>query len=331
MLPYNCDEITDWGPLEEKIKKYLQRMKADKAFIVTDITVNQLIINLMPKVPRALLLEGERNKTIIAAENIWDTLRREGATRHSVILNIGGGMVSDIGGFAASAYMRGIRYINMPTTLLGAVDAAVGGKTGVNFMGLKNMVGAFWMPTVVMPLTPLFDTLPEDQWLSGCGEAIKTAIIAGGDWLERIASDAFMIDREPTLVNKVVEFCMNFKAKIVEDDMRDHGKRKILNFGHTYGHALEEAMLEKQTPVPHGIAVAYGIEYALRLSVEYQNVGKDLLVRYRKILKKYFPPLELTSSDKARINQLMSFDKKNKQFGKPQFVLLGDVKKILGA
>lgn len=313
---------------EKMVRRHLKEMKADKAFVVSDLNLAALTGDFMSDFPTLHIPTGEKHKDIHTVEMIWAELSSKGATRNSVIINVGGGMVSDTGGFAAATFKRGIRYINLPTTLLAAVDASIGGKTGVNFNGLKNEVGAFWQPSAVIPLTFMFPSLPEEEWLSGCGEVLKTAILAGGHWLDKVATNAFMKHRSPELVNDVVVFCLKFKEKIVAEDFKDQGRRRILNFGHTYGHALESLMLEKGTPIPHGIAVAYGIEHALQLSVERHGVGGELLKKYREILKNYFPALHLDQADKARISHLMNFDKKNKIFGKPEFVLLGDFNEL---
>ena len=148
-------------------------------------------------------------------------------------------MVSDLGGFAAATFKRGIGCINIATTLLAAVDAAIGGKTGINFAGLKNEIGAFALPLGVTALTTLFRHLPEDEWLSGAGEAIKTALLDSEDLFELATSEAFLLRREPEVTATVTERCSAFKSSIVEKDFREAGLRKILNLGHTAGHAIE--------------------------------------------------------------------------------------------
>ena len=314
----------EFNLVEHSVRSFAKQKNVDKIFLVTDLNVATLSAGFLSDAEWIVIPSGEQNKTLTSAELIWRRMSDGGATRQSLVVNLGGGMITDLGGFAAATFKRGIRFINLPTTLLGAVDAAVGGKTGVDFNGLKNEIGVFQEAEYVTPLTFMFEYLPEREWLSGCGEVLKTAILAGGNWLETVATDDFFEKRDVGIVNDIVLFCVKFKRKIVSDDFHDRGRRRILNFGHTYGHALETLMLEKGTPLPHGIAVAYGIEYALRLSVERQGVGKNLLRKYRDILSRYFPPVELSSQDKTRISYLMNFDKKNKRFGKPEFVLLGD-------
>lgn len=315
----------EFKKVESVVMNHAKRLNADKIFIITDSKVCGLSGEFMPETTRIITAEGERFKSIMSVELIWDALCRNGATRRSLVLNLGGGMVTDMGGFAAATFMRGISFANLPTTLLGAVDAAVGGKTGVNFNGLKNEIGVFHRPEFVIPMISMFDTLPQDQWLSGCGEVLKMSVIAGGNMLDEFARDDFILHRDPDLVGKAVGFCIRLKEQIVSEDFEDKGRRRILNFGHTYGHALEELMLEKDTPIPHGVAVVYGIEHALRLSVERQGLGGELLKKFTGILHRYFPTIQLSASDKARINQLMNFDKKNKKFGEPAYVLLGDL------
>lgn len=311
--------------LEREVREIASAGGADRLFVITDTVVNPLSEGFLPEGARIVVEAGERHKTLESVVGIWEALSRGGATRRSMIVNVGGGMVSDLGGFAAATFKRGIPYVNVPTTLLAAVDAAIGGKTGFDFLGLKNEIGAFRVPEATLPLTSLFRFLPKEEWLSGAGEALKTAILAGGDLLDVVASPEFMVERNPGVVDEVVARCAAFKKAVVDEDFREAGRRKILNFGHTYGHALESRMLEKGTPVPHGIAVAYGLEYALRLSVKHQGKGEDLLKRMHEILRDYFPPVTVDDSDLDRIRELMGHDKKNREAGRPEFVLLGDI------
>ena len=310
---------------EQKILKVATAQGVDFLVVVTDTNVAPMTEGLLSSSPRIVVEAGEANKNIENLAGIWKALVEKGATRRTMVVNVGGGMVSDMGGFAAATFKRGIPYINVPTTLLAAVDASIGGKTGIDFMGLKNEIGAFRQPEAVIPLCSLFGSLSEEEWLSGCGEVLKTAVLAGGDMLERVATDAFILRRDPETVGRIVDFCARFKKRIVEEDFQDKGRRRILNFGHTYGHALESLMLGKGRPLAHGIAVAYGLEYALRLSVERQGIGKDLLERYGEILRRYYPPLALEEGDDRLLEELMGHDKKNISSGEPAFVLLGDI------
>lgn len=319
--------MTDFLNEERRVLERARQCKADKIFLVTDTNVAPLIDDLLPEVPRIPVKAGETHKNLQSAVEIWEYLSTHRATRKTLIVNVGGGMVSDLGGFVASTFKRGIPYINMPTTLLAAVDASIGGKTAVDFMGLKNEIGTFYFPECTIPLTGLFESLPEEEWLSGCGEVLKTAILMDDGLYEKVATEAFIRQRRPDLVREAVERCAAFKEQIVANDPEDRGERRILNFGHTFGHALESLMMEKDTPIPHGIAVAHGILYALNLSIERYGTGEKWKKSFEEILEKYFPPLELSESDRSRIKELMGHDKKNAQAGKPAFILIDKKRK----
>lgn len=305
------------------------KKNVDRIYMVTDTNVEPLIPEFTERFQCLTVQAGERYKTLESAIRIWEFLCAESATRRSMLLNVGGGMVSDLGGFAASTFKRGIPYINVATTLLSAVDAAIGGKTGVDFMGLKNEIGTFAMPLKTIPLIDLIIRLPRLEWLSGCGEVLKYAVLIGEGMLEKAASPRFIVDRDPALVKEVVEVCAEFKRKIVAEDPFDKGVRRILNLGHTFGHALESLMLSKGTPLPHGIAVAYGLLYVLDLNVKTTGRGRNYKEAVEAAIKRYFPPVCLSPEDNVRIDELMKHDKKNTEKNVPNFVMLEDIPEAL--
>ena len=309
-------------PVESRVLELSAAHKADKILVLTDSNVDSLTADLFAETPRLVVEAGEGSKTIAGAERVWRFLIDEKAVRHTVLVNIGGGMISDLGGFAAATFKRGIGCINLPTTLLAAVDAAIGGKTGINFGGLKNEVGAFALPLGVFPLTSLFGMLPEDEWLSGVGEAIKTGMLDSERLFELTTSEAFIVERNPEVVREVVEKCAAFKNRIVHEDFREGGKRKILNLGHTAGHAIESWKLAHGTPMPHGVAVAHGLRFTLERSCRLAGCDPELLARYDKILEKYCPPLDMTESELEEARAYMAHDKKNIEAGRPSWVLL---------
>lgn len=317
--------MNSFREIEERVRGAAARIDADKCFVITDVNVDALTSGLLEEYERLVLQAGEGTKTIEGAISIWEFLCDRGATRRSMVINLGGGMVSDLGGFAASTFKRGIPFVNLPTTLLAAVDAATGGKTGIDFRGLKNEVGTFAMPLEVIPLTGLFPSLTEAEWLSGCGEVLKTALLDSRELFELASDPRFMAGRERELVEEVVERCSGLKKRIVEQDFREKGLRKCLNLGHTAGHAIESLMMEKGEGVPHGIAVAYGILFALELSMKYAGLDREVYEMYEDVLRRYFPKIELDASDWRRIKDLMGHDKKNREAGKPRFVLLRDI------
>lgn len=304
----------------------LCRLKgADKVFVLTDGNVDALTGTLFEGCPRLVVSAGEGSKSVAGLEKVWNFLVENGALRRSILINVGGGMITDLGGFAAATFKRGIGCVNVPTTLLGAVDAAIGGKTGINFAGLKNEVGAFALPLGVFPLTSLFDSLPKSEWLSGVGEAIKTGMLVSEKLFHLACSKEFIVKRDPEIVEKVVEECAEFKSRIVEEDFREGNKRKILNLGHTAGHAIEEWIMANHRDMPHGVAVAHGLLHTLRKSVEEQGLNREILDYYAQILERYFPPLEMTEREWEEASAYMAHDKKNTEVGKPSWVLLKDI------
>lgn len=314
--------MTEFKDVERKIRVKCEEHNADRVFVLTDSNVEPMVSSLLPDAPRLVVEAGERSKSVEGLQLVWRFLVDGGALRRSVVVNIGGGMVSDLGGFAATTFKRGIGCINLPTTLLAAVDAAIGGKTGINFAGLKNEVGAFAMPLGVFPLVSLFGSLSEGEWLSGAGEAIKTGLLDSEELFSLTTSEAFLVRRDPEVVRDVVERCAAFKQRIVEEDFREGGRRKILNLGHTAGHAIESWMLEHGRPVPHGIAVAHGLRVALERSCMDAGCDRELLHRYEAVLERYFPPLNMSESDMKEAEAFMAHDKKNTVAGKPSWVLL---------
>lgn len=308
--------------IEERVLSLCRMQNADKVFVLTDSNVDRLTQAFLPDACRLVVEAGEGSKSITGAEKVWRFLEDNRALRRSLMVNVGGGMVSDLGGFAASTFKRGIRFVNLPTTLLAAVDASIGGKTGVNFMGLKNEIGSFAMPLAVLPLTSLFDTLPDEEWLSGVGEAVKTALLDGEDLYRLATSRDFIEKRSPTVVEEVVRRCAAFKSKVVEEDFKENGRRKILNLGHTAGHAVEALRMRQGKYIPHGIAVAYGLLEALKMSVEREGFEPRLAAGYEEILKKYFPPLHLSREERELMKEFMGRDKKNTKEGEVAWVLL---------
>ena len=203
-------------------------------------------------------MPGEQSKTIAHAEIVWTELVRAGMTREDVVVALGGGVVGDLAGFCAATYQRGVRYVQVPTTLVAQVDSAYGGKTGVDLAEAKNYVGAFHQPSAVIADTATLDTLPDAELAAGYAEVVKTALIAGGDLWERVRAGADPSDPA------VITACARAKLRIVARDERDSGVRQVLNLGHTVGHAIEAAT--GYAAYRHGEAVALGLLAALRLS-----------------------------------------------------------------
>lgn len=323
------------GALDKALDKIVGDLNADRVFVVTDTNLitgcAKLISRFTEKWHAAVITlhAGEANKNLHSAELIWRRLATDGATRRSVVVNFGGGMVSDIGGFCAATFKRGMRFINVPTTLLAMADASVGGKTGIDFMGYKNEIGCFAMPNHVI-MTPLpLATLPHREMVSGFAEIVKTAMIADAKLYDEISEseDALEVGFAARCAMRVAKI----KEEIVAEDFRESGRRKILNFGHTAGHALEELMLSKETPVSHGEAVAWGMLVALRLSVAYAGLSPEVEENYRRnIYDRIYAPLYPEESSLLLLDENGKSEKNTKSAKKPPFCLKeADVEELL--
>lgn len=267
---------------------------------------------------------GEEHKTLSSVERIWDFLIRQGATRQSLLLVLGGGVLTDMGGFAASCFKRGMAYVNIPTTLLAAVDAAAGGKTGFDYHGLKNEIGLFAEPRATIVCPDFFRTLPAEQLLSGYAEIIKHALIASPLELNKVlAFDWYHIDWQA--LSSLLERSIDIKRYMVEQDPEEHDLRKTLNFGHTIGHALESHALSAGTPMLHGYAVAYGIMAELYLSVMKLGFPQDTFRQVVHFITEHYGKPTCPCKDYDRLLSLMAHDKKNTSAQAVNFTLLSTV------
>ncbi len=250
--------------------------------------------------------KGEQNKTLEVCSLIWHELDKFQADRSTLLINIGGGMVSDMGGFAASVYKRGIEFINIPTTFLAMVDACYGGKTGIDFHGVKNNLGTFLHPSAIY-IHPIFlQTLDERILQSGLAESIKHALLSSSDHLNKLSTCPFneMISMD------MIRLSLETKIAIVEHDEKDEGKRQSLNLGHTIGHAIESYSLQTSTPLLHGEAVILGLLHELKLSERIFGLSVEVTIQIEALLKKFFSSLqfEYAFSD---IQKFLQHDKKN--------------------
>ena len=261
---------------------------------------------------------GEKFKTLGTARRIWKTLLKHNADRHAVLVNLGGGVITDLGGFAASCYQRGIRFVNVPTTLLAMVDAAIGGKNGVDFGGCKNQIGTFAEPLEVMVSPVYLSTLSDREILSGLAEMVKYGFIADEDLLR-------VDDRN---YEQYILRAGKIKREIVEEDFKEEDNRKVLNFGHTLGHAIESFSLTTECPLTHGESVAVGMGCALWLSVNQCGLDEEVLVDYLPKMRMLLSEAEwcLTPADVDAIVAFLDHDKKNVN-GQHGFVLLKDLEK----
>ena len=303
------------------------RCPHDRLFVLADETTARLCLPLveqagsMRDARRITIKATDENKNIESLAHVWTELGRMGGTRHSLMVNIGGGMVTDLGGFAASTFKRGISYINVPTTLLSMVDASVGGKTGINLNGLKNEVGVFNNARTVILDTAFLCTMDDRNIRSGYAEMLKHGLISSREMLDSLM--AFDLVR-PDLgaLRSMVADSVAVKERIVEADPTERGLRKALNLGHTAGHAFESLALRRGRPVLHGYAVAFGMVCELYLSVVKEGFPTDLMRRTVAFINEYYGRPEMTCDDYEELFELMTHDKKNTA-GRVNFTLLG--------
>ena len=315
--------------LNEDLHSAIQNCPHDKLFILVDEHTRQLclpIISGMECLKDAYIITigaEDIHKNLETLAYVWTELGDRGATRHSLVINLGGGMVTDLGGFAASTFKRGIQYINIPTTLLAMVDASVGGKTGINFNGLKNEIGVFSPAEYVLLDTEFLKTLDIHNILSGYAEMLKHGIISTTEhWAELLNFDMNQIDYK--VLQELVAKSVKIKEDIVEQDPFEEGIRKALNLGHTIGHAFESLALENNRPVLHGHAVAWGIVCELYFS--YYKVGfpKDKLRQTIQFIKENYGVLTFDCKQYDRLYEFMTHDKKNSA-GIINFTLMGNI------
>ena len=301
----------------------------DRLFVLADTTTRELcwplledFIGLRYAIP-ITIGATDSNKTLGTLSEVWKALGDGGATRHSCMICLGGGMVSDLGGFAASTFKRGINYINIPTTLLSMVDASVGGKTGINFNGLKNEVGVFAEPRFVIINTMFLHTLDAPNVHSGYAEMIKHGLISDEKtWAELMRFDLDKPDLD--ILQEMVTRSVAVKERIVSEDPHEHGIRKALNLGHTIGHALESWALHKGHPILHGYAVAYGLVCELYLSSLLTQFPTDKMRSTVAYVRAHYGDLPITCDDYPMLLELMHHDKKN-MGDTINFTLLGDI------
>ena len=254
-------------------------------------------------------MPGEQSKTVAHAEIVWTELARAGMTRQDVVVALGGGVVGDLAGFCAATYQRGVRYVQVPTTLVAQVDSAYGGKTGVDLVEAKNYVGAFHQPSAVLADTGTLATLPPAELAAGYAEVVKTALIAGGELWERVRAGADPADEQ------VILACARTKLRIVAEDERDAGIRQVLNLGHTVAHAIET--ITGYARYRHGEAVGLGLLAALRLSGQ-----PELRHEVRELLVARGLPVALDDADPDAVVMATARDKKRLGEGTVPFVLL---------
>ena len=300
-----------------------------KGAIVTNTTVGELYAQEVQSVFRdhgfdvatVTIPDGEEYKEIGTVDGIYHQLLKEGLDRKSFLLALGGGVITDIAGFVASTYLRGIPYFQIPTSLLAQVDSSVGGKTGVNLLEGKNLIGTFYQPDGVIIGLDFLETLPDREYREGLSEIIKAAILTGGGFFEFIDNKAELIlAREPGILEEAIYQSVRFKGQVVEKDEREKGLRSILNYGHTFGHALETTL--GYGVLRHGEAVAVGMMGAAVIAEKMGFINTEVVNTHKKLLIRCGLPISLpySVSPKGFIQALMK-DKKTTG-GSLRFVLI---------
>lgn len=317
-----------------QLGEILTRKSYSKISILCDSNTHDLclpdFLAAVPELPEAALeiieLEpGEDQKSLEVLAQLWDAFASLEMDRKSLLINLGGGVISDLGGFAAATYMRGIDCINFPTSLLAMVDASVGAKTGINFGGFKNRIGSFSEPLMVGILPQFLDSLPEEEFLSGWAEMLKHGLIADADHYNEL------IRRQPNAENlspELLAHSVSIKAAVVGQDARETGLRKVLNFGHSIGHALESYYYSKGQVISHGYAIALGMQAELALSVAFADMDQNSAQSCINELKSIYPAPSDSPPEKVAFLSLLRGDKKN-QGSDLKFVLLAEVGKAV--
>lgn len=322
----------------------MDKYKENQIFILVDTNTYRLCLPdfldelrkkynwIIPKSNILTISSGEEHKTIETIQLLWHFLSNSKATRKSLLINLGGGVITDLGGFVASTYRRGIDYINVPTTLLSMVDAGYGGKTGFDFEGLKNAIGTFYTPKDVWIMPKFLKTLPCEEILSGYAEVIKHALLshktAFEDALDKI--ELFLHidtanDDEMTICERLIWDSIYVKQQVINMDPTEQNIRKCLNFGHTVGHALEELSFIKGKPMRHGYAVMYGLLAELYLSSEVKGLSISVVNKITDCIKSYYGTILYDNDDFETVYEFMRHDKKNASVDEVNFTLLSEI------
>jgi 3-dehydroquinate synthase len=317
---------------EVELIEWVNGYEKGKVFLVTEENVDNLWLPGFSQIlenhsiKKLVLPAGESNKKLESVSKVWEFLSQNGADRKSLLINIGGGMLTDLAGFAASSFKRGIDFLNVPTTLLSQVDASVGGKTGINFNGLKNEIGTFKDPVAVIINTEFLKTIDHPNFLSGFAEMIKHGLIKNTDHLDELkAFDLENINYKSLL--QVIQNSVNVKEYFVLNDPTEKNIRKGLNFGHTAGHAFESLAMEQNRPVLHGFAVAWGMIAELYLSVKNCGFSETDCRELTQWLLNIYGKFGIGENDFERLFELMTHDKKNES-GRINFTLLAEPGKM---
>ena len=306
--------------LLSKINLIFDFSRFSKITVLTDENISKSLVDkieksLNKKLIKIIIPAGEKEKNIEMVKNIWKKMFQLGLDRQSLLINLGGGVVCDMGGFAASTFMRGIKFINIPTTLLSQVDAGIGGKTGVDFMEMKNGIGVFKNPIGVVIDVGTLKTLPKREFVSAFGEIIKHGVISGREYFNFVTSKKPEEFNEDELV-KIIKGSIKIKFAIVKKDPKENGLRKVLNFGHTIGHAIESLSWRTGKPLLHGEAVAVGMIVESHLAflchpILTSEVRISLAGQIKEVVVKAGLPVKIENIKSEDILKKILSDKKN--------------------
>ena len=307
------------------MKSILTEYRAHAIIIVVDQNTHDLcleyLITTFPELKKAeiiLLPVGEENKVMEVCMQVWNAFSEYGFGRKDLVLNLGGGVVTDMGGFLASVYKRGMDFIHIPTTLLGMVDASIGGKNGIDLPPFKNQLGTINTPKRVYVDLGFLNTLPEREFYNGFAEMLKYGLIKDKALFNEIKD--FSNEKDFHQI-EIIEKCIQIKVNIVDGDLNENGERKLLNFGHTVGHGLEGYFLDSAAPISHGHAVALGMCAEAYISMIREDLSKDEYKEIENVLTRVYPFIKLNDIDTNGIIELIHNDKKN-EAGKIYSVLL---------
>ncbi len=314
----------------QKLNDHLTKKGYSKLFLIVDENTHEHCLALfLQQIQTETTIEvieieaGEEHKTIDTCSGVWEALSELGADRKSIVLNLGGGVVTDLGGFVASTFMRGIDFINIPTSLLAMVDASVGGKTGVDLGVLKNQVGVINLPIMVLIDISFLNTLPQNQMKSGLTEMFKHGLIYKESHWNSLKD---IVNLDANALGDLIHESIEIKNEVVTSDPTEKGLRKILNFGHTLGHAIESSFLQNdaKTTLLHGEAIAIGIILETFIATKLESFPFEKLEEIKKTLLTYFDAVSFDNNDINEIISLLKFDKKNSH-GNINYVLLTDI------
>jgi len=298
--------------LISNLAQIVELVKCSKIFLITDDTLESIFAEDFAKInnlQKIIISSGEKAKNIDSLQEIWKQLLEKGADRKSLVINLGGGAVLDMGGFAAATFMRGISFIHIPTTLLSQVDASVGGKLAIDFAGVKNLIGSFNQPLAVIVDINTLKSLPEREFISGFGEILKHGLIADKDYFQRVSQKDIKNLSDGELV-KIIEDSVKIKSEIINSDEKELGNRKLLNFGHTIGHAIESVSLETDNSLLHGEAVVLGMVAEGKISREKGYITEEELQKIANSFKKIGLLTSYKILDLQKVIEFINKDKK---------------------